>query len=111
VELIRARGRLSDIPAKEGAFVMNVPIAAPELLDHEFLEIRAKLLQVAAALDRLDRAQGDVSSDKRRINIDKALRVLTDRGADRAERLQMLFSLPYDENWKTTLSLNNGRTG
>jgi hypothetical protein len=86
-----------------------VPIDAAEMLDREFLEIRARLLQVAAALDRLDRADGDVARDKRRIDIDKATRVLLESSPDRAERLQMIFSLPYDNDWKKTFGLDNGK--
>jgi hypothetical protein len=85
---------------------LSVPIDAPELLNQEFLEIRARLLQVAAALDRLDRAEGDVSRDKRRMDLDRAIRVLLESGSDRAEKLQKIFSLPYDREWKTTLGLN-----
>jgi hypothetical protein len=84
---------------------MSVPIDAPDLLNQEFLEIRARLLQVAAALDRLDRAEGDVSRDKRRMDLDRAIRVLLESGANRAEKLQKIFSLPYDREWKTTLGL------
>ena len=85
---------------------MSVPIDAPELLNQEFLEIRARLLQVAAALDRLDRAEGDVSRDKRRTDLDRAIRILLESEADRAEKLQKIFSLPYDRDWRTTLGLN-----
>jgi hypothetical protein len=88
---------------------MSIPLDAPEVLNREFLEIRARLLQVAAALDRMDRAAGDVARDKRRIDLDNALRILAEPGPDRAEKLQMLFSLPYDQNWKTTLGLTNGK--
>jgi hypothetical protein len=35
---------------------MPIPLDATEVLNREFLEIRAKLLEIAAALDRLDRA-------------------------------------------------------
>jgi hypothetical protein len=89
---------------------MPVPIDAPELLNQEFLEIRARLLQVAAALDRLDRADGDVSRDKRRTDLDRAIRVLLETNSDRAARLQMIFSLPYDRDWKTTLGLTGNGT-
>jgi hypothetical protein len=88
---------------------MPIPLDAPEVLNREFLEIRARLLQVAAALDRMDRADGDVARDKRRIDLDNALRVLAQRGPDRAEKLQILFSLPYDEDWKTTFGMVNGK--
>ena len=88
---------------------MTPPLEARELLDNEFLEIRARLLQVAAALDRLDRAAGDVSRDKRRADLDKAIRVLLEAGPDRAENLQRVFSLAYDQDWKKTFGLANGR--
>jgi hypothetical protein len=84
---------------------MNVPIAAAELLNQEFLEIRARLLQVAAALDRLDRAEGDVSHDKRRMDLDRAIRILLEPTPDRAAQLQMIFSLPYDREWKRMLGV------
>jgi hypothetical protein len=88
---------------------MTPPLEAPELLNNEFLEIRARLLQVAAALDRLDRAEGDVSRDKRRADLDKAIRVLLESGQGRAEKLQRVFSLAYDQDWMSTFGLSNGR--
>jgi hypothetical protein len=88
---------------------MTPPLEAQELLNNEFLEIRARLLQVAAALDRLDRATGDVSGDKRRMDLDKAIRALLETGPDRAEKLQRLFSLTYDQDWKKTFKMANGR--
>ncbi|HJS06102.1 MAG TPA: hypothetical protein VJ809_00535 [Pirellulales bacterium] len=88
---------------------MSPPLDAAELLNNEFLEIRARLLQVAAALDRLDRATGDVSRDKRRADLDQAIRVLLEAGTGRAEKLQRVFSLAYDQDWKKTFGLANGR--
>ncbi len=64
---------------------MSIPIDAAELLNREFLEVRARLLQVAAALDRLDRAEGDVSQDKRRRGIDEAIDVLAGSGPGRGK--------------------------
>jgi hypothetical protein len=88
---------------------MSPPLDAAELLNSEFLEIRARLLQVAAALDRVDRAAGDVSRDKRRVDLEKAIRVLLETGPDRAEKLQRVFSLAYDQDWKKTFGMANGR--
>lgn len=75
---------------------------AKEILDAEFLEIRAKVLEVAAALDRLDRADGDVSDDDRMKKIVAAINMLTGACEDpkRAEELQLLFSREYDASWK-----------
>jgi hypothetical protein len=38
---------------------------ARDVFDQEFLTIRAKLLEVAAALDRIDRAGGSLANDPR----------------------------------------------
>ena len=83
-----------------------IPLDAPEVLNREFPEIRARLLQLAAALDRMDRAAGSPEGDARRQKIREALAILGEQGPDRAERLQMLFSLPYDANWKHEFELH-----
>lgn len=79
---------------------MPIPLDAPEVLDREFLEIRARLLQVAASLDRLARAEGNVSGDERLQQLAAALEILAGGGDDRAERIQLVFSRPYDAQWK-----------
>jgi hypothetical protein len=75
---------------------------APDVLDRHFLELRCGLLDFAAALDRLERAAGfdAVKSDPRLDLIHQGLRILQSSGADRAERIQILFSDPYQENWQ-----------
>ena len=74
-------------------------------MDREFFETRAKLLELAAALDRLDRAEGSVSNDARTQDIQQALSVLSGDQPDRAERIQLIFSLPYEENWREQFGL------
>ena len=82
----------------QGPIIMPIPLDAPEVLSREFPEIRARLLQLAAALDRMDRAAGTPEADARRQKIREALAILLDdAAANRAERLQLLFSLPYDD--------------
>jgi hypothetical protein len=84
--------------------VPAAPLSASDILDREFLVVRAKLLEVAAALDRLDRAEGDVSGDPRRDRIRRAIRLIAEApagdSAGRAEQLQLLFSLPYRAAWR-----------
>ncbi|MDG1872826.1 MAG: hypothetical protein P8J27_02865 [Mariniblastus sp.] len=72
-----------------------------QILDREFLEIRAKILEVAAALDRIQRAEGDVSSDSRMQLVADAITVIGTEQADaiRAEKIQLLFSREYDTKW------------
>jgi len=80
---------------------------AVEVLDRDFLEIRHRLLDIAAALDRMGRADnaGQVHSDHRYAQLEQAIRVLVDGQPDRAERVQMVFSLPYDEHWESALGV------
>lgn len=79
---------------------MPIPLDAPEVLNREFLEVRAKLLQIAATLDRIDRASGSVEGDPRLDQIHEALEILLGRDKDRAEQIQVIFSLPYDDTWQ-----------
>ena len=84
---------------------MPIPLEAPEVLNREYLEVRAKLLQVAATLDRIERASGSVTGDPRMAKIRAALEVLLATGGRRnsenlrAEQIQLVFSLPYDDEW------------
>jgi hypothetical protein len=76
-----------------------IPVSAARALDAHFLEARAKLLDIAAILDRIDRGGG--VDDPRLALIRHAIQTLAEsKGLDRAARVQELFSLPYDPNWK-----------
>ncbi len=79
---------------------MSQTATAAQILDGEFLTIRGKLLEVAAALDRIDRGKGSAGSDQRLEKIRKTLDVLGRDGGDRAEQLQMIFSLAYEPEWR-----------
>ncbi len=83
---------------------MPIPLNATEVLNREFLELRAQILQMAATLDRLDRAAGSVNDDPRSARIQKALAVLQSRDGNRAEQVQLIFSLAYEEGWQKALA-------
>ena len=78
------------------------PLPAPVALDSYFLEARARLLDLAAILDRVGRGPGaaEVDEDPRLEKIRRALEVLGDREGGRAERVQRIFSLDYDPAWE-----------
>ena len=80
------------------------PLKAEELLDQEFLVVRAKILEIAAALDRLDRGDGRAGDhprdDPRVEKLQRGLEALLSHEKNRAERIQQIFSLPYDEGWR-----------
>ena len=76
---------------------------AVDVLNQEFLVVRAKLLEIAAALDRVGRAAGSVADDPRALAICQALDVLVSTQPDRAEQIQLIFSREYDDTWQDRL--------
>jgi len=72
------------------------PMTAAAINDAYFLEHRAKLLDVAAFLDRLDRASdaGDTGPDYRVAALREAIDVLASNAPDRARRVLEVFSDP-----------------
>ena len=73
---------------------------AADVLEREFLQIRARILEVGALLDRLDRGEGSVADDPRIGQILQAIETLRSVKTHRAEQIQLLFSLPYFEDWR-----------
>ena len=72
------------------------PIPPDEVIARYFLEHRAKLIDIAAFLDRVERAGGDCN-DFRIKAMHEAIAQLGTPGADRARRVQMAFSDLTDE--------------
>ena len=75
--------------------------SASEILDREFLALRGKLLEVAAGLDRIQRGTGSAADDPRLKKLRETLAILDREGTNRAEQMQLLFSLPYEPSWRT----------
>ena len=77
------------------------PQTAKVVLDRTFLETRARLLDIAANLDRLARAADAeaLEDDPRLAKIRQALLALLNEPERRAEAIQQLFSLEYDPDW------------
>jgi len=76
-----------------------------EVLNRDFLETRAKILELAASLDRLDRAQAAEGTDPRKTQLRKGLEALLSEEPGRAENVQRIFSLEYDPEWRTRFEL------
>lgn len=70
-------------------------LSAGQVLDLYFLEARARLIELAATLDRIDRADGAaaVHGDARLAFIQESLRILQRSEAGRARAIQELYSL------------------
>ncbi len=78
------------------------PLPAAQALDAYFLDARARLLDLAAILDRIGRGADPAAAltDPRVQRIRQALQVLLDQPTGRAEAVQRIFSLEYDPNWR-----------
>jgi hypothetical protein len=75
---------------------MSIPLSASKVLDREYLTMRCKVIDLAAALDRIDRAAGDVADNPRIALIRRSLDILGGDAPDRTERIQQVFSLPCE---------------
>jgi hypothetical protein len=75
------------------------------LLNEEFLPLRARILEIAAGLDRLDRAAEPSNDDPRRQRLEEAIQILLRDESNRAEQVQKLFSREYDQAWREHFGL------
>ena len=74
------------------------PLTQRELVAEYFMEHRVQVLELAAFLDRLERARElDADDDFRLRAIRDALAVLAGEDGDRVQRVQMIFSDPRSE--------------
>lgn len=80
---------------------MSTIQSAGQVLDRHYLEIRCGLLDLAAALDRVERSDGfdSTRADPRLDLVHRAIEILSTGGSDRAERIQLLFSDEYQRGW------------
>jgi hypothetical protein len=69
------------------------PLSATQLVDEYFIENRNRILEVAAFLDRIDRAGANVAASDFRMQVfNEALAALTGAAPDRLTHIQMLLS-------------------
>jgi len=69
------------------------PLTGPQVVDLYFMEHRAKLLDIAAFLDRLERAASPAAAGDVRIRaLARAIPLLIDGQGDRARRILELLS-------------------
>lgn len=76
-----------------------LPLDRPEVVDRYFLEHRAKVIDIAAFLDRVDRARSSTTADDdfRIRSLRGAIAILLDGEGDRAKRVLDLMSDPSTE--------------
>lgn len=78
---------------------MSTPPPTSPTLDRDFLALRARLIDLAAGFDRIDRDTQTAKDDPRWRQLRRAIDVLASSETHRAERMQMHFSLAYDPAW------------
>lgn len=88
---------------------MAKPRTQAEILDRDFLETRSRILDLAAALDRAQRASG-AAPDPRFEQLRGGVQALLAAGPGRAEAIQRYFSLEYDPNWRERFALRARKT-
>ena len=72
---------------------ISSPLTQRQLIDEYFMEHRTKVLDIAAFLDRLDRAaERDAEDDFRYVAFRETLRELISGTPGRVERAQMILS-------------------
>jgi hypothetical protein len=80
------------------SFEGTCPLSQQQLVDEYFIEVRAKLLDVAAFLDRLERSTDqNAAQDFRLLAMQEALEALSARTPQRVQTIQMIFSDPNTE--------------
>ncbi|MEZ6086920.1 MAG: hypothetical protein R3C05_02580 [Pirellulaceae bacterium] len=84
---------------------MNTTQSASDVLDRHFLETRARILEIAAILDRIDRAGGIEGDDRRMQQLYQGIQILLQSDDNRAEQVQRLFSRPYSTNWRQEMGV------
>ena len=86
---------MENIPLKP---VLPSPRTAEELLNIYFLDMRSALLETAAALDRIERAEkgSDIFQDPRIRRLVEACDILKNGSRNRAEQFLNLFSDPME---------------
>ena len=73
------------------------PLSPKDVVDEYFIENRTRLLEIAAFLDRLDRADAAYSSRDFRMQAFAEALAAISAGSGRLERIQLLLSDPTTE--------------
>ncbi len=80
--------------------ILGSPKTAEELLEIYFLDMRSALLETAAAMDRIQRAENgnDILKDPRIQKLQEGCEILKNEKPDRVGQLLCLLSDPWNNN-------------
>jgi len=90
----------------------TTPVTRPaqQVFDDNFPALRAKLLEIAAIFDRIDRGEATPEADRRVEQVRAAIELLMEGStSNRAEQMQKIFSLEFREAWREEFGLTSGR--
>lgn len=81
---------------------------AQQVVQEEYLIARSKILELAAVLDRIDRAARERNATLAELQAEspqvsllaKGIAILQEPEMHRAQRVQELMSRPYEPNWR-----------
>lgn len=82
-----------------------MPQTAEQVLQQEFLLARAKILELAATLDRIERAGGGVDQHPQMQLLHHGFQILTSDNPERAQQVQLLFSRQYATDWRQKMGV------
>ena len=80
--------------------------SAEKVLSEEFFIARSKILDLAATLDRLERADGSLEALHQLKLLEQGMEILLDDQSDKSKRVQLLMSRPYDPDWRKNYGLH-----
>ncbi len=80
--------------------------SAAQIVADEFMIARAKIVELAATLDRIERASGNVDDSKNMHLLVQGMHILIDDQVEKAKRVQLLMSRDYDPNWQNLMSIS-----
>lgn len=80
--------------------------SAAQIVADEFMIARAKIVELAATLDRIERASGNVDDSKNMQLLVQGMHILIDDEVEKAKRVQLLMSRTYDPNWQNLMSIS-----
>ncbi|MCY2985896.1 MAG: hypothetical protein NTY15_19895 [Planctomycetota bacterium] len=80
--------------------------SATQIVADEFMIARAKIVELAATLDRIERASGNVDDSKNMQLLVQGIHILIDDQVEKAKRVQLLMSRDYDPEWQNIMSIS-----
>ena len=84
--------------------------SAQQIVAEDFMIARAKIVELAATLDRIERATGNVDDSKNMQLLMQGMHILCDDEVEKAKRVQLLMSRQYDPQWQTQMSIERKGT-